>query len=149
MPAALTNSLRSALLPLVASAGVMAAEVETGATAVLEPYAVLAGGTSAGTGIHGLVQLEADFRQGTPADAPFHWSGHVSLLALKGRGPTERHLGDFLAASNIEGYASLRLYTWWLEVAQDRWSVRAGALLADEEFAGTEAAGGLLNSAFG
>jgi porin len=36
-----------------------------------------------------------------------------------------------------------------VEAEAGAWSLRAGALLADEEFAGTEAGGALLNSAFG
>jgi porin len=43
----------------------------------------------------------------------------------------------------------VRLYSWWLETNRQGWSLRAGLLLADEEFAGTDAGGNFFNSAFG
>jgi porin len=120
----------------------------TGVDLTLESFTALRGAAH-GTGLHGLAILHSGLDAAeTTHDRPL-WSGYASLLAISGRGPTERFLGDFLAASNIEGHDSLRLYTWWLETNRGAWSVRAGALLADEEFTGTDAGSGLLNSAFG
>jgi porin len=70
-------------------------------------------------------------------------------LNHEGRGPTGRYLGDFMAASNIEAFDSTRLYSWWFEAEHAGWSLRAGALLADEEFGGTDGGGHLVNSVFG
>ncbi|HEY0967397.1 MAG TPA: carbohydrate porin [Opitutaceae bacterium] len=99
--------------------------------------------------LHGLGLWSAEWAQPTSDEQRITFAAYASLLLLEGRGPTERFLGDFLAASNIEGHSSARLYTWWIEARHLAWSLRGGALLADEEFAGTEAGGHLLNSAFG
>jgi porin len=74
---------------------------------------------------------------------------YLSVLTLHGRGPTGRYLGDFLAASNSEGFASTRLYAWWLEAGGVSWSLRVGALLGDEEFATTDGGAEFMNSGFG
>jgi porin len=95
-----------------------------------------------------LAQLEWEQAK-TNADGGVRFRGSLSVLALQGRRLTDRFLGDFLGASNIEGAAGTRWYASWLEGSAGAWSLRAGALLADEEFAGTEAGGAFLNSAFG
>jgi porin len=81
------------------------------------------------------------------------WRGgsfRVSSLWLHGDGPSEL-AGDVLTASNIDGHDSIRLYELWFEqnFFDDVVSLRAGNLLADEEFAGTDFGGRLLNSGFG
>jgi porin len=81
------------------------------------------------------------------------WKGgsfRVSSLWLHGDGPSEL-AGDVLTVSNIDGHDSIRLYEVWFQqnFREDRISLRVGNLLADEEFAGTDYGGRLLNSAFG
>lgn len=106
----------------------------------------LAGAAAGGESLQTLALAHAewhrDLRGGTLAAC-------LSALALGGRGPTERYVGDFLGASNQEGYESVRLYEWWFEHGAGDWSVRAGAQLGDAEFATTEGGGEFLNSAFG
>jgi porin len=109
----------------------------------------LEGTVAGGESLHGLalVSLEAE----RPLDAAGERiaSFRVSALGLEGRGPTGRFVGDFLTVSNTEGYSSGRLYAWWAQLAAGAWSLRAGALLADEEFLATGPGGALINAAFG
>lgn len=106
----------------------------------------LAGAAAGGESLQALALAHAEWlrdgRGGTLA-------AHLSALALSGRGPTGRYVGDFLGASNQEGHESVRLYEWWLEHNAGYWSMRAGAQLGDAEFATTEGGGEFLNSAFG
>ncbi len=116
-----------------------------------EVFGNVSGGSRRGANYEGLgeMALEIDTRKLTGA-----WKGgrlRASSLWLHGRGPTGEFADDSLGASNIEGHDSIRLYELWLEqnLVDDAFSVRAGSLLADEEFAGTDYGGLLLNSAFG
>ncbi len=114
-----------------------------------EGISSLAGGARNGTRFEGgaLGYLEWS-RPSVPA-SDLNLQAYGSVLSLFGRGPSEELLGDFLAASNIEGHHSTRLYSWWLDASTGAWSFRAGALLADEEFTSTEVGGNFINSAFG
>ncbi len=116
-----------------------------------EGLANLSGGIRSGARQAGLgeLALELDLERFTRC-----WKGgslRVSALWLHGHSPSKDLIGDSLAASNIDGHDSVRLYEWWLqqELPGDRLSIRAGSLLADKEFAGTDSGGVLLNSAFG
>ena len=133
-----------------------AAEPIAPTTTVLTGVDVKADGTSGWRGGHhlgnslsGLALVHLNWDPAADAATGPAWHGYASELGLEGRGPTGRYLGDYLAASNTEGYNSLRLYSWWLERDQRAWSVRVGALLADDEFSGTDSGGHLLNSSFG
>jgi len=133
------------------TAGLRAAEsgLDVGFDLTLEASAGLSGAGRGGEALQGLGLGSAEWNQ-VPRDDPGpSYGAYGSVLALAGRGPTERYLGDFLAASNMEGYDSVRLYSWWLEARHSTWSLRAGALLADEEFATTEGGANFINSAFG
>ena len=123
--------------------------LKAGLDVTLEGAAGLNGGARRGEALHGLALGHVAWQQAEPTDQRLHFHAYASVLSLAGRGPTERFLGDFLAASNIEGPASTRLYAWWIEAHQGEWSLRAGALLADEEFNGSEVGGNFFNSAFG
>ncbi len=122
---------------------------KTGLDLTLDGSAGLSGGQARGEALHGLALLHGSWSGQPTGEKPPPLSAYVSFLAIEGRGPTEKYLGDFHAASNAEGHESLRLYSWWLEGAFGATTVRAGALLADEEFAGTESGGYLINSSFG
>lgn len=128
-----------------------AAGGETGVDVTLEGSAGRFGGGAGGQSLHGLAIGHIDWERPPIVgdESRFTLRSHASALLLQGRGPTSRYLGDFLSASNIEGEPGVRLYSWWLEAGLRGWSFRAGALLADEEFAVTEAGAGLVNSAFG
>ncbi|MFO1449624.1 MAG: carbohydrate porin [Opitutaceae bacterium] len=114
----------------------------------VDAAAGLRGGAARGESVHGLMlgRVEGSRAVGS-AGTELGYFG--SVLGLRGRGPTGKYLGDFLAASNSEGFESVRLYSWWAELISPHWSLRVGALLADEEFLGTEAGGALINSGFG
>ncbi|HVU24601.1 MAG TPA: carbohydrate porin [Opitutus sp.] len=120
---------------------------EAGIDITLEAGAGVSGGADTGQHAQALTIAHAAWHGAAAKAGTF--SFFASVLNHAGDGPTERFLGDFLAASNIEAYSSTRLYAWWLEIAHDDWSLRAGALLADEEFAGTDAGGQFCNSIFG
>ena len=138
----------AATLGLLALAGFARAEEarETGFKSSLEltteGVANLSGGIRSGLLLHGMALGRIEY------DRP-GCKFYASVLDLAGRGPSERLVGDLQTASNIEGCASLRLYSWWLEKSFGPWQVRAGVLLADEEFTGNESGGNLLNSSFG
>ena len=122
---------------------------DVGLDLTAEGSASLSGGAQTGRALHGLALVHGDWKQVEKQADDLKYTGYVSVLALAGKGPTERFLGDFLAASNMEGFPSVRLYSWWLEASRHDWTLRGGALLADEEFAGTDAGGNFFNSAFG
>lgn len=126
------------------------AAVQSGLDLMGEGSTGLSGGARGGEALHGLALGHIGWRSEREVGSPgLNGEAHLSVLALTGPGPTERYLGDFLAASNIEGAAGPRLYSWWVAAKSLDWSLRLGALLADEEFATTEAGGDFLNSAFG
>ena len=135
------------VLPLIGLA--TEGEFTVGLATTLEGSAGLSGGASRGQAFHGLALVHADWQQTEKLTDGIDYRGYVSILALGGKGPTERFIGDFLTASNIEGHPSTRLYSWWLQAEKNQWTLRVGALLADEEFAGTKAGGNFFNSAFG
>lgn len=137
------------LTTLRVAAGEAEPAFDTGLAVTLEGSAGLRGGARRGEALHALTLAHASWKN-TPAlpTAP-HFRAYASVLNHEGRGPTARFLGDFLAASNAEAFDSTRLYSWWFETESAGWSLRAGALLADEEFAGTDAGGEFVNSAFG
>lgn len=114
----------------------------------LEGSAGISGAARHGQSLHNMALGYAEWTSAEKSEG-LHGHLYLSALSLLGRGPTERYLGDFLAASNTEGFESIRLYSWWFETGRADWSLRAGALLADEEFGGTEGGGNFLNSAFG
>lgn len=116
--------------------------------ASLDGAATLQGGLRRTQSLHGLALVAADWARGD-ASSGIVWKARVSTLGLFGEGPTSRHIGDLLAASNSEGYESARLYTTWIEAESGAWNLRTGLLLADEEFTGTASGGALLNSSFG
>jgi len=115
---------------------------------VVDGAAGVRGGAGRGESLHGLAMSYVEGSVAAGADAQ-RLAYHGSVLGLIGRGPTGKFLGDFLTVSNSEGFESARLYAWWAELSRERWSLRAGALLADEEFLGTEAGGALINASFG
>ena len=109
-----------------------------------------ASGEAAGhESLFGTVLGHACWTQPTAATRPVNYSAYASFLWIDGRGPSQRVIGDFLGTDNAEGYQSLRLYSWWAQAEHEAWSLRAGALLADEEFAGTTSGATLINSTFG
>lgn len=134
-------------LPLSATEPVPA--FEAGLNLTLEGSASLSGGTHRDGALHALTLGHVAWHRAPAQPDDPQFRAYASVLNHEGRGPTGRFLGDFLAASNTEAHDSTRLYSWWFEGEQAGWSLRAGALLADEEFTGTDAGGNLANSVFG
>ena len=126
-----------------------ATEWTAGLDLTVESTFGLSGSARSGKTMHGTALAHIDWEQPRDEVQGVTLSATASVLGVAGRGPTERFVGDFLAISNTEAYPSARLYAWWLQADDASWSLRVGALLADEEFAGTDGGGGFLNSAFG
>ncbi len=116
-----------------------------------EVIANVAGGVRSGWTYQGLAEaaVELDFSQlaGTCSQTTLR----ASALFPHGSSPSRRWVGDAQTMSNIDAYDGVSLYELWLEQQffGDRASLRAGQLLADAEFAFTEAGGALINSSFG
>ena len=109
----------------------------------------VSGGERTGTGYNGLSSFGLDADLGEA----FGWEGIILRLSgmdLHGSGISSR-VGDMMGVSDIEGYGSIRLYESWLEKKFDTpaLSLRAGMLLADEEFTILDTAGAFLNATFG
>jgi porin len=82
------------------------------------------------------------------------WQGahaFANVAFIRGGDLSGRFVGDALTASNLQAYASLRLYDAWIEqvFAGGRASLRLGCMGADEEFTGTDGGVMFTNSAFG
>ena len=109
----------------------------------------VSGGDHTGTGYNGLVSLglDADLGQMLGWEST---SIRVSALQLHGSGIANR-VGDLMGVSGMEGYGSARLYESWIEksFANPSLGVRAGFLLADEEFCTIDVAEPFFNSTFG
>lgn len=121
----------------------------SGVDVTTEVATAVRGGARRGASLQGLVLVHTEWRQAVSADRVWQCQAYASTLTLAGQGPTERFADDLLALSNIEGFRSTRLYSWWGEARTGDWSIRLGALLADAEFAGTAVGGNFLNSAAG
>ncbi|MEZ5785974.1 MAG: carbohydrate porin [Xanthobacteraceae bacterium] len=60
------------------------------------------------------------------------------------------YVGSLADPSNIDAYATTRLFTLWFEQNFGSFaSIRVGQLAADDEFLGSDTAGGLINGTFG
>ncbi|HVU35293.1 MAG TPA: carbohydrate porin [Opitutaceae bacterium] len=124
------------------------ANTTIGLDLVTEGAAAVRGGQKRGETLYGQAIGHIEWKR--PAtDGGLGLVAYASAMSLVGNGPSARLLGNYFTATNIEGFDSTRLYSWWLQARQDGWSIRAGALLADEEFTGTTVGGYFINSAFG
>ncbi len=82
------------------------------------------------------------------------WKGtlfHASAFQIDGRGLSQNDLHDIFTPSEIEARRTTRLDTLWLQqsLLDDRLSIRAGELAADDEFIISETAAQFINSCFG
>lgn len=114
-----------------------------------EVLSAVDGGLEHDTGAELLLDwiVQADF------DRLLGWtggSGKVNPLWLAGDGITSS-VGDLTHVSNIEGRGGVRVFEFWLQQAlfEGRFSVRAGILAADQEFAITQSSLLYYNSVFG
>jgi len=79
------------------------------------------------------------------------WEGdriHVHGLVTHGPFFSAAYLGNILAVSNLEAGDAARLYALWYEhnAPSDRWSVRAGLMLADSQFLQSDTASSFINN---
>lgn len=81
-------------------------------------------------------------------DATFRINGyHIHGGAL-----SRSYLGNIAAVSNVEGFPAIRLFEAWLEQKfgpSGLFTLRAGQLAADSDFAGSAVAGQFINGTFG
>jgi porin len=106
-----------------------------------------AGGIKTGAAGIGSFQPKADF----DLEKLLGWEGdrvHVHGLFTYGPLFSESYLGNILAASNLEAGSTARLYALWYEhnASEDRWSIRAGLMLADSQFLQSETASTFINN---
>ncbi len=124
--------------------------IELSACYTAKTMAVVQGGLRRGAVINGegvaSATLDLERAAGIAGGRAF-----ASALWLHGSSPSGKLVGDTLGVSNLDGYDSVRLYEVWCEqtVLEGCVGLRAGALLADAEFAGTDTGALFLNSAFG
>ncbi len=110
----------------------------------------LHGGIHGGSTYEGLVKATLDF----DGEKLLGWKGglfHFSGLYAHGTSPSTKLVGDLLTLSNIDAYDSPRLFEFWFqqELFEGKFSLRAGQLAADEEFAATEYGGLFLHGTTG
>lgn len=112
----------------------------------------VSGGAKEGWVYQGRAELsiDADF------DRMFGWKGgsaHVTGYQIHqaNGGIGANYVGSIGDPSNIEGRPSTRLFTLWLQqtLFDDKLSIRAGQLAADDEFWTSPTSGGLINGTFG
>lgn len=116
-----------------------------------EVFGNTAGGIERGAAYQGLGEIAVDIDLERLAGA---WPGAAfrsSFFYPHGRSPSGQLVGDLQTLSNIDAYDSPGLFELWFEqrLWDDRFSVRAGQLAADAEFAGTDYGATLINSSFG
>ncbi len=107
-----------------------------------EAFRNVDGGIEEGTAVAGLANLMLDYT----GDG---WSAHANVYGPHGRSFTDRYLGDFSVASNIDTVHQLRLQELWLQRDFDGSSLRVGMLASDTEFWGSSFGGLFVNSVFG
>jgi porin len=78
-------------------------------------------------------------------------TGHINGFLPSGESFSGHYGGDLGTVSNIEFYNSARIFEAWLQqdFLDGKFSIRAGSLALDEEFAGSEYSSLFLNSSFG
>ena len=133
------------LRPALAKYGVDVAVEYTG-----EVMGNVAGGLARGTVYDGLLKAAVD----VDLERLAAWRGarlHVSSLSPHGRSLSEHYSGDLFTLSNIDAPDDPRLFELWFEqtFGKDYFSVRAGVLAADEEFAFTEQGSLFINGTCG
>ena len=110
----------------------------------------LRGGIRTGTVVNGLFQPQLD----VDLEKLAAWNGariRVSGIITHGPGLTPEYVGNLMPISSIEAGPVARLFEVWIEqnTFNDRFSVRAGLMIADTEFSNSETASTFLNNTFG
>ena len=76
---------------------------------------------------------------------------HAGFYQIHGRGISGQDVGSLVTVSGIEARPSTRLFTLWIEqsLLDDKVSVRAGKIAADDEFLISDTAGVFIINSFG
>ncbi len=123
--------------------------VQVSATYTAETLSSVRGGLDRGTAFEGIADVAID----ADLEALLGWSETTTRIRAiwpHGRSPSSRYVGDFLGLSNIDAFRHQpTLYELWIEKGFHELHVRAGMLLADEEFATVPGGDIFMNSAFG
>jgi porin len=120
-------------------------------TYAADPIGVVFGGIKRGVLYNGFLDLGTDI----DLEKLVGLKGgrfHVNAFHPHGENGSANYVGDIGTFSNIEAYDTWRLYELWVEQSffEDRFSLRAGQITFDSEFAVLDAYGGLfVQSGFG
>ncbi|HEY5378284.1 MAG TPA: carbohydrate porin [Pseudolabrys sp.] len=117
---------------------------------IAETFAVLSGGINRAGSYEGRAEFSID----TDLEKLIGWTGgstHVTVFNIhSSRNNVAANVGSIADPSNIDALSTTRLFTAWFEQNfNDRFSIRAGQLAADDEFITSETVGGLINGTFG
>ena len=117
---------------------------------IAETFSVLSGGIRRAGSYGGRAEFSVD----ADLEKLVGWAGgsaHVTVFNIhSSRNNVSADVGGISNVSNIDAVPTTRLFTLWIEQNfNDRFSIRAGQLAADDEFFGSPTAGGLLNGTFG
>lgn len=116
-----------------------------------ETLAVLSGGLERRGSYEGRFEFSAD----ADLDKLIGWKGastHVTVFQIHNGGRNAAdNVGSISDPSNIDAFATTRLFTAWFQqnAFDDRVSLRIGQLAADDEFLTSQTASGLINGTFG
>lgn len=110
----------------------------------------VSGGLRRGEVYNGLVNVGAS----VDLEKAAHWSGgsfRATMLVPHGRSLTDNYVGDLYRLSNLDAPDEVRLFECWLEqnFLGGKFSLRAGQMAVDQEFAYTEQGALFGSSAFG
>ena len=120
-------------------------------TYAADPIGVVSGGIKRGVFYNGFLDLGTDI----DLEKLVGWKGghfHVNGFYPHGENGSANYVGDIGTFSNIEAYDTYRLYELWVEqnFFEGRFSIRAGQITFDSEFAVLDAYGGVfVQSGFG
>ena len=99
----------------------------------------VSGGVKRGTVYNGLLNVASDVNLEKAAG----WKGgsfHAAMLFPHGRSLTDHYVNDLFVTSNLDASDNVHLFELWLEqgLFDGKFSVRAGVMAVDQEFAFTE-----------
>jgi len=114
-----------------------------------ETLSVLSGGLNRRTSYEGRLEFSVD----TDLQKLIGWPDaktHVTIFDIHGTGRNALdNTGSISDPSNVDAWQTMRLFTAWYEQSFKWGSVRLGQLAADNEFATSDTAGGLIGGTFG
>lgn len=115
-----------------------------------EVFGVMSGGVNRRASYEGRLEFSIDTDLQKLIGLPGATT-HVTVFQIHNSGHNvAANVGSLADPSNIDATPTTRLFTAWYEQSfNNRLSIRAGQLAADDEFITSETAGGLVNGTFG